>query len=210
MSTDPTIEQLAALAVAFNREGRLSPAAAAELALQHWHAAEWTLHEAQARAEATAKEREQTAAAQAPLRAALRAVRRPTKFPVRLDEALRCWLPNRLAGRTGEAYALYREHLAANMRFDSWKRQGIDQGMPFDQWPEPPADEVAGQFALDRRTPFREREFWLTAESFLAWFVHRHTAEVALARAAAGRRGGRPRKKEAAQGTAKKEAHRKQ
>lgn len=195
MSTDPTIEQLAALAVALNREGRLSPAAAAEAALAHWHAAEWTLHKAEARAQAIAKEREQTAAAQAPLRAALSAVRKPKTFPVRLDEALRCWLPNRLAGRTGEAYALWKAYSAANTRAHTWKLRGQAEGVPFDQWPEPPADEVARQFALDRRTPFSEREFWQTAESFLAWVVHHHTAEVAKVRAAAGRRGGRQKKK---------------
>lgn len=205
MNTDPNTEQLAALAVALNREGRMTPTAAAEAALAHWRAADAVLCAEAVRAEANAKAREATDAAQAPLRDAMKAVRRPEAFPVKLDEALRCWLP-RLAGRTGDAFGLYRRFVADNERFHTWKLKGHAEGIPFDEWPAPSKAEVDKLFARDRREAYDEREFWLTTEWFLRWYTHNHTAEVAAARAAAGRQGGRPRKK--AKGR-KPEAHKK-
>ncbi len=194
MNTDPTVSELAALAATLNAAGRMTPTHAAEAALQHWRAAAAILSAEAVRAEVNAKEREATAAAQAPLCDAMKAVRKPERFPVKLDEALRCWLP-KLAGRTGDAFGLYRRFVADNERFHTWKLKGHGQGIPFDEWPAPPKAEVDKLFARDRREAFDERQFWQTGEWFLRWYAHNHTAEVAAARAAAGRRGGRPRKK---------------
>lgn len=190
----PTVSELAALAATLNAAGRMTPDAAARAALAHWSAANALLYTEGVRAEVNAKEREATAAAQADLRAALKAVRPPASWPVKLDRALPCWLP-KLKGRTGEAAALYRAYLAANVRFDSYMRKGRPQGVDFEAWPPPPKTDVDKLFARDRREAFDEREFWQTGEWFLQWYTRRHATEVAQARAAAGRLGGRPPKK---------------
>lgn len=183
MNTDPTVSELAALAATLNAAGRMTPDAAAEAALAHWRAANVLLYTEAARAEAQTKEREATAAAEADLRDALAAVRKPERFPVPLDAALPCWLP-KLKGRTGEAAALYRAYLADSLT--ATKYRGLKAATK---------DEVAQQYARDRQWPFNEQQFGMVGSLFLQWYTRRHAAEVAAARAAAGRRGGRPRKK---------------
>lgn len=107
----------------------------------------------------------------------------PKGYPVKLEDALRLWMP-KLEGRTAERMALFRRHLSESLRKTEWLNH--DGKGELRDWPEPTKERVNELIKRKQDQGYNQERYYSAARSFLQW----HAEDVANKRRAAARLGG--------------------